>query len=121
LITRESVVNMSPEGAVSEPSLFKDSKGSVTIVGPDSPVGDKISGVVRARSEIFRGALRPFNATVNQELRDVIKSKIRQYLLLAGNIEGRQPDEEKITNMISNILSHPNSGNNQTIFYVDES
>jgi NAD(P)-dependent dehydrogenase (short-subunit alcohol dehydrogenase family) len=121
LITRESVVNMSPEGAVSEPSLFKDSKGTVTIVGPDSPVGDKISGVVRARSEIFRGALRPYNATVNQELRDVIKSNIRQYLLLAGNIEGRQPDEEKITNMISSILSQPNSGNNQTIFYVDES
>jgi NAD(P)-dependent dehydrogenase (short-subunit alcohol dehydrogenase family) len=121
LITRESVVNMSPEGAVSEPSLFKDSKGTVTIVGPDSPVGDKISGVVRARSEIFRGALRPYNATVNQELRDVIKSNIRQYLLLAGNIEGRQADEEKITNMISSILSQPNSGNNQTIFYVDES
>src|SRR5580765_4409698 len=53
-----------------------------------SPAGGKISGVVRARSEIFRGALRPFNATVNQELRDVVKSNIRQYLLLPGNIEG---------------------------------
>jgi len=120
LITRESVINMSPEGAVSEPSLFKGSKGSITVVGPDSPLGDKISGVVRARSEIFRGALRPFNATVNQELGDVIKSNIRQYLLLAGNIEGRQPDDEKITNMISSILSQT-SGNNQTILYVDES
>ena len=120
LITRESVINMSPVGAVTEPSLFKGSKGSITIVGPDSPVGDKITGVVRARSEIFRGALRPFNATVNQELRDVIKSNIRQYLLLAGNIEGRQPDDEKITNMIVSILSQT-SGNNQTIFYVDES
>lgn len=120
LITRESVINMSPEGAVSEPSLFKGSRGSITIVGPDSPVGDKISGVVRARSEIFRGALRPFNATVNQELRDVIKSNIRQYLLLAGNIDGCQPDEEKIINMISSILSQENSVNNQTIFYVDE-
>jgi len=120
LITRESVINMSPEGAVSEPSLFKGSKGSITVVGPDSPLGDKISGVVRARSEIFRGALRPFNATVNQELGDVIKSNIRQYLLLAGNIEGRQPDDEKITNMILSILSQT-SGNNQTIFYVDES
>lgn len=120
LITRESVINMSPEGAVTEPSLFKGSKGSITVVGPDSPVGDKITGVVRARSEIFRGALRPFNATVNQELRDVIKSNIRQYLLLAGNIEGRQPDDEKITNMIVSILSQT-SGNNQTIFYVDES
>jgi len=120
LITRESVINMSPVGAVTEPSLFKGSKGSITIVGPDSPVGDKITGVVRARSEIFRGALRPFNATVNQELRDVVKSNIRQYLLLAGNIEGRQPDDEKITNMIVSILSQT-SGNNQTIFYVDES
>lgn len=120
LITRESVINMSPEGAVSEPSLFKGSKGSITVVGPDSPIGDKISGVVRARSEIFRGGLRPFNATVNQELKEVIKSNIRQYLLLAGNIEGRQPDDEKITNMILSILSQT-SGNNQTIFYVDES
>jgi hypothetical protein len=112
---------MAPAGAVSEPSLFKGSTGSIIVVGPDSPVGDKISGVVRARSEIFRGALRPFNATVNQELRDVIKSNIRQYLLLAGNIEGREPDEEKITNMILNIIAQPDGGNNQTIFYVDES
>lgn len=121
MITRESVTHMAPAGAVSEPSLFKGSSGSIIIVGPDSPVGDKISGVVRARSEIFRGALRPFNATVNQELRDVIKSNIRQYLLLAGNIEGREPDEEKITNMILNIIAQSSGGNNQTIFYVDES
>jgi hypothetical protein len=121
MITRESVIHMSPGGAVSEPSLFKGSRGSIIIVGPDSPVGDKIAGVVRARSEIFRGALRPFNATVNQELRDVIKSNIRQYLLLAGNIEGREPDEEKIANMILNIISQVDGGNNQTIFYVDES
>jgi len=121
MITRESVTHMAPAGAVSEPSLFKGSSGSIIIVGPDSPVGDKISGVVRARSEIFRGALRPFNATVNQELRDVIKSNIRQYLLLAGNIEGREPDEEKITNMILNIIAQSDGGNNQTIFYVDES
>jgi NAD(P)-dependent dehydrogenase (short-subunit alcohol dehydrogenase family) len=108
LITRESATHMAPKGAVSEPSLFKGSKGSIIIVGPDSPIGDKISGVVRARSEIFRGALRPFNATVNQELRDVIRSEIRQYLLLAGNIEGRD-------------ISQSDGGNNQTIFYVDES
>ena len=121
MITRESVTHMAPAGAVSEPSLFEGSTGSIIIVGPDSPVGDKISGVVRARSEIFRGALRPFNATVNQELGDVIKSNIRQYLLLAGNIEGREPDEEKITNMILNIIAQSDGGNNQTIFYVDES
>jgi hypothetical protein len=121
LVTRESVIQMATSGAVSDPSLFKGSKGSIIVIGPDSPVGDKISGVVRARSEIFRGALRPFNATVNQELRDVIKSNIRQYLLLAGNIEGSEPDEEKISNMILNILAQSDGGNNQTIFYVDES
>lgn len=121
LITRESVISMSAEGALNEPSLFADSGGSIIIVGPDSPVGGKISGVVRARSEIFRGSLRPFNATVNQELRDVVKSNIRQYLLLPGNIEGGPANEAKITKMISSILSDPNCGNNQTIFYVDES
>lgn len=121
LITRESATHMAPIGAVREPALFKGSTGSIVIVGPDSPVGDKISGVVRARSEIFRGALRPFNATVNQELRDVIKSDIRQYLLLAGNIEGREPNQDKISNMILSIISQSDGGNNQTIFYVDES
>jgi NAD(P)-dependent dehydrogenase (short-subunit alcohol dehydrogenase family) len=121
LITRESATHMAPKGAVSEPSLFKGSKGSIIIVGPDSPIGDKISGVVRARSEIFRGALRPFNATVNQELRDVIRSEIRQYLLLAGNIEGREPNQDKISNMILSVISQSDGGNNQTIFYVDES
>ena len=121
LITRESATHMAPKGAVSEPSLFRGSKGSIIIVGPDSPIGDKISGVVRARSEIFRGALRPFNATVNQELRDVIRSEIRQYLLLAGNIEGREPNQDKISNMILSVISQSDGGNNQTIFYVDES
>jgi NAD(P)-dependent dehydrogenase (short-subunit alcohol dehydrogenase family) len=121
LVTRESATHMAPKGAVTEPSLFKGSTGSIIIVGPDSPVGDKISGVVRARSEIFRGGLRPFNATVNQELRDVIKSNIRQYLLLAGNIDGQEPNQDKISNMISSILSQSDGGNNQTILYVDES
>ncbi len=122
LVTRESVLHMVPEGALDEPSMFKDSNGTVIIIGPDSPVGDKISGVVRARSEIFRGALRPFNATVNQELRDVVKSNIRQNLILAGNIEGSKPDEEKIATLIVNILSQSNGGsNNQTIYCVDES
>jgi len=41
--------------------------------------------------------------------------------LLPGNIEGGPTNEAKITKMISSILSDPNSGNNQTIFYVDES
>ena len=120
LITREAVRIMAPSGALHEPSLFRGSEGKVIIIGPDAPVGKKISGVVRARSEVFRGALRPFNATVNQELRDVLNSKIRQYLLLCGNIEGNIPNDERIKNVVLNLLSDSYDSNNQTIFYPDE-
>jgi hypothetical protein len=120
LITKHSVIAMAQEGAINEPRLFKNSKGTVIVVGPDSPVGDKISGLVRARSEIFRGALRPFNATVNQELKEVLGSSIRQYLLLAGNNEGRASDEERIVSSIINLISDTYVSNNQTIFYPDE-
>lgn len=120
LITREAVRIMAPSGALHEPSLFRGSEGKVIIIGPDAPVGKKISGVVRARSEVFRGALRPFNATVNQELRDVLNSKIRQYLLLCGNIEGNIPNDERIKNVVLNLLSDSYDSNNQTIFYLDE-
>ena len=120
LITKHSVIAMAQEGAIKEPQLFKNSKGTVIVVGPDSPVGNKISGLIRARSEIFRGALRPFNATVNQELKEVLGSSIRQYLLLAGNNEGRASDEERIVSSITNLISDNYVSNNQTIFYPDE-
>ena len=120
LVTKQSVIAMAQEGAINEPLLFKNSKGTVVVIGPDSPVGDKISGLVRARSEVFRGALRPFNATVNQELKDVLGSSIRQYLLLGGNNEGRAPNEERIVASISNLISEAYISNNQTIFYPDE-
>ncbi|MGC2575170.1 MAG: SDR family NAD(P)-dependent oxidoreductase, partial [Candidatus Nitrosopolaris sp.] len=81
LIVREAVNIMAPEGAVDEPVKFRDSKGVAIIIGPDAPVGEKISGTVRARSEVFRGALRPYTATVNQELDDVLGSNIRLYLI----------------------------------------
>ncbi|HEY7108042.1 MAG TPA: SDR family NAD(P)-dependent oxidoreductase [Nitrososphaeraceae archaeon] len=121
LITRASAISMSPPGVLTEPSLFKSSQGRIIIIGPDAPVGKKISGLVRARSEVFRGGLRPFNATVNQELRDVLNSNIRQYLLLCGNIEGAVPNESKITDTVLQLVSDHYIGNNQTIFYPDES
>jgi len=120
LITREAVAIMAPSGALLEPSLFRGSEGKVIIIGPDAPVGKKISGVIRARSEVFRGALRPFNATVNQELRDVLNSNIRQYLLLCGNMDGNIPNDERIKDVVLNLLSDYYEGNNQTIFYPDE-
>ena len=120
LIVKEAVNIMAPEGAADEPMKFKGSKGVVVIIGPDAPVGKRISGTVRARSEIFRGALRPYTATVNQELADVLGSDIRLYLLLPGNIEGDPSDTELLKNSITHLLSVSSLRRNEVIFYTDE-
>ena len=121
LIVREAVNMMAPEGAADEPVKFRDSKGVVIIIGPDAPVGEKISGTVRARSEVFRGALRPYTATVNQELDDVLGSNIRLYLILPGNIQGNPPNTERLKDSVTHLLSVPSLKRNETIFYIDES
>jgi NAD(P)-dependent dehydrogenase (short-subunit alcohol dehydrogenase family) len=121
LVTKEAVNAMAPAGAVEEPSKYKDSKGMVVIVGPDAPVGKKISGTIRARSDVFRGALRPYTATVNQELNDVLGSRIRLYLVLAGNSEGSEPDTESLVNSVSNLAAGVAQKGNEAIFYLDES
>jgi NAD(P)-dependent dehydrogenase (short-subunit alcohol dehydrogenase family) len=121
LIVREAVNIMAPEGAVDEPVKFRDSKGVAIIIGPDAPVGEKISGTVRARSEVFRGALRPYTATVNQELDDVLGSNIRLYLILPGNILGNAPNTERLKDSIIHLLSVPSLKRNEAIFYIDES
>jgi NAD(P)-dependent dehydrogenase (short-subunit alcohol dehydrogenase family) len=120
LITREGVNAMAPEGSIQDPAKFKDSKGAIIIVGPDAPVGKKISGLVRARADVFRGALRPYTATVNQELSDVLGSNIRLYLVLAGNSEGLEPDNIKLCNAALNLASGAAVKRNEAIFYIDE-
>lgn len=120
LITKEGVNAMSPEGAVQDPAKFKDSKGTIVIVGPDAPIGKKISGLLRARADVFRGALRPYTATVNQELSDVLGSNIRLYLLLAGNSEGLEPDNSKLCSAALNLVSGAALKRNEAIFYIDE-
>jgi len=120
LITREAVRFMAPEGAIHQPAKFKDSEGIIVILGPDSPSGKKITGLSRARSEVFRGALRPYTATVNQELSDVLGSKIRLYLVLAGNVEGVEPDIGNVTTSILNLISGSSLNKNESIFYIDE-
>lgn len=120
LITKEGVNAMSPEGAVQDPAKFKDSKGTIVIVGPDAPIGKKISGLLRARADVFRGALRPYTATVNQELSDVLGSNIRLYLLLAGNSEGLEPDNSKLYSAALNLVSGVALKRNEAIFYIDE-
>jgi NAD(P)-dependent dehydrogenase (short-subunit alcohol dehydrogenase family) len=120
LITREAVNAMAPQGAVEEPSKYKDSKGAVVVVGPDAPVGKKISGILRARADVFRGALRPYTATVNQELGDVLGSSIKLHLVLAGNSEGAEPDATRLYNSIANLSAGSALKRNEAIFYVDE-
>ncbi|MEW6604711.1 MAG: SDR family NAD(P)-dependent oxidoreductase [Thermoproteota archaeon] len=120
LITKEAVNAMAPKGALEEPAKYKESKGTVVIVGPDAPVGKKISGVLRARADVFRGALRPYTATVNQELGDVLGSDIKLHLVLAGNSEGAEPDAARLHNSILNLAAGIALKRNEAIFYVDE-
>jgi NAD(P)-dependent dehydrogenase (short-subunit alcohol dehydrogenase family) len=120
LITREAVNAMAPQGSVEEPAKYKDSKGTIVIVGHDAPVGKRISSLQRARADVFRGALRPYTATVNQELGDVLGSGIKLHLMLAGNSEGTEPDTEKLHNSILNLSAGVALKKNEAIFYVDE-
>jgi NAD(P)-dependent dehydrogenase (short-subunit alcohol dehydrogenase family) len=120
LITKEGVNAMAPEGATEDPIKFKGSKGTIVIVGPDAPVGKKISGLLRARADVFRGALRPYTATVNQELSDVLGSNMKLYLLLAGNGEGSEPDNSKVSRAALNLASGVALKKNEAIFYIDE-
>ncbi|MEM4274583.1 MAG: SDR family NAD(P)-dependent oxidoreductase [Candidatus Nitrosocaldaceae archaeon] len=116
LISKEAINIMAP-GALDEPSLYKDSKGSIIIIGPDAPVGKKIHGAVRARSEVFKGALRPLVSTINQELKEVLNSKIRVYLLFAGTIDGREPNDDR---MIDTCIALTNNLLSEVIYYPDE-
>jgi NAD(P)-dependent dehydrogenase (short-subunit alcohol dehydrogenase family) len=120
LITKEGVNAMASEGAIQDPVKFRDSTGTIVIVGPDAPIGKKISGLLRARADVFRGALRPYTATVNQELSDVLGSNIRLYLLFAGNSEGTQPDNSKLCSAALNLGSGAALKRNEAIFYLDE-
>jgi NAD(P)-dependent dehydrogenase (short-subunit alcohol dehydrogenase family) len=120
LVVREAAVAMAPQGALEEPAKFKGTKGTIVIVGPDAPVGKKISGVLRARADVFRGALRPYTATVNQELGDVLGSNIKLHLVLAGNSEGAEPSADRLHSSILSLAAGAALKKNEAIFYVDE-
>jgi len=116
---RESLDALVPGGS-DDPRLFKDTKGRIVIVGPALPVGKKISGHERAKVEVFRGALRPFVTTVNQELSDVLKSNIRVFLILPGSIDGKEPRYENIINTINYLMSDEAISSSEVIFCPDE-
>lgn len=120
MIVKESVIAMAPAGALEEPAKFKGTKGTVVIVGPDAPVGKKISGLLRARADVLRGALRPYTATANQELGDVLGSGIKLHLVLAGNSEGAEPNVDRLHASILSLAAGAALKRNEAIFYVDE-
>jgi len=116
---REALDALVPGGS-DDPRLFKDAKGRIVIVGPALPVGKKISGHERAKVEVFRGALRPFVTTVNQELSDVLKSNIRVFLILPGTVDGKEPNNENIVNTINYLMSDEAASSSEVIFCPDE-
>ncbi|ABX12939.1 SDR family NAD(P)-dependent oxidoreductase [Nitrosopumilus maritimus] len=108
-------------GGGKDPRLYKDKTGSIMIIGPDLPVGKKVSGTQRAQVEVFRGALRPFTTTVNQELSDVLKSKIRMFTVFPGSVTGIEPDNQKIADAFNFLVSENSASSSEVTFCVDES
>jgi NAD(P)-dependent dehydrogenase (short-subunit alcohol dehydrogenase family) len=107
-------------GGKKDPRLYKGAKATVMVIGPDLPTGPKVSGADRARVEVFRGALRPFATTVNQELSDVLKSNVRSFLVLPGSIDGKESDNAKIADALNYFVSDSARRSSEVIFCVDE-
>ena len=108
-------------GGSNDPRLFKNAYGRIIIIGPNLPAGKKVSGHERAKVEVFRGALRPFATTVNQELSDVLKSNVRMFLILPGTVDGKEPNDENIINTINYLVTKEAGASSEVIFCPDES
>lgn len=108
-------------GGDKDPRLYKDAKGAMMIIGPDLPTGTKVTGLQRAQVEVFRGALRPFTTTVNQELSDVLNSKIRIFSILPGSVTGSEPNNERIAQALNFLVSDNAVDSSEVTFCVDES
>ena len=107
-------------GGDKDPRLYKDTKGAIMIIGPDLPIGRKVTGTQRAQVEVFRGALRPFTTTVNQELSDVLKSKIRMFTIFPGSVTGSEPDNQKIADAFNFLVTENSASSAEVTFCVDE-
>jgi NAD(P)-dependent dehydrogenase (short-subunit alcohol dehydrogenase family) len=118
-ITRKALDILVPGGS-DDPRKFKDAKGRIVIIGPSLPVGKKISGHERAKAEVFRGALRAFATTINQELSDVLKSNVRVFLILPGTVDGKETNYEKSADAINYFLSDAAQLSSEVIFCPDE-
>ncbi len=107
-------------GGSKDPRLYKDAKGAIMIIGPDLPIGRKVTGAQRAQVEVFRGALRPFTTTVNQELSDVLNSKIRMFTIFPGSVTGAEPNNKRIADAFNFLVSDSSHSSSEIVFCVDE-
>ena len=108
-------------GGSDDPRLFKEAYGRIVIVGPTLPAGKKVGGHARAKAEVFRGALRPFATTVNQELSDVLKSNVRMFVILPGTVDGKEPSDENLIDTINYLVTKEAGSSSEVIFCPDES
>jgi NAD(P)-dependent dehydrogenase (short-subunit alcohol dehydrogenase family) len=119
LICKESINAAVPDGN-DDPSKYRYGSCIMIIIGPDAPIGKKVSNVVRARSEVFRGALRPFAVTATQELSEVLNSNMRVYLVLPGSIDGKEPDNNRLVSTCLYLASGRALKRAEVIYYPDE-
>ena len=117
----QGVLGQFVPGGDKDPRRYKDAKGAMMIIGPDLPVGAKVTGLQRAQVEVFRGALRPFTTTVNQELSDVLNSKIRLITVFPGSVTGSEPNNERIAQALNFLVSDVALDSSEVTFCVDES
>lgn len=108
-IASQKMLEVFVPGGGTDPRLYKGSSGSMIIVGPELPFGKKTTGIQRAQAEVFRGALRPFVTTVNQELSDVLGSRIRIFAALPGSVTGAEPDPAKVSDLFDFVMSSQSS------------
>ena len=102
-----------------DPRLYKDATGRMMIIGPDLPIRKKSYQVLqRAQVEVFRGALRPFTTTVNQELSDVLKSKVRVLTVFPGTVTGAEPNNENIAQMQLNFLVSDSAASSSEVTFL---
>ena len=119
-ISQNAMKTFVPDGS-DDPRLFKEAYGRIIIIGPALPAGKKVGGHARAKAEVFRGALRPFATTVNQELSDVLKSNVRMFVVLPGTVDGKEPSGENLINTINYLVTEEAGLSSEVIFCPDES
>ena len=119
-IVAQRILEQFVPGGNKDPRLYKEAKGAMMIIGPDLPSGRKVTGIQRAQVEVFRGALRPFTTTVNQELSDVLKSNIRIFTIFPGSVSGVEPSNERIAQAFNFLTSENAASSAEVTFCVDE-